>query len=129
MQDVVADLGSAATLTMVTVAEDLSNLDEARNMAREADVVVLLSGLGATVGADQPDANLLNDGAVLLHYYLHRDYDKAQEMYEKSIEIATDLLAKPDKLTAEQKAAAQKAKKEATDNLQNLAKGIHDWRG
>ena len=75
------------------------------------------------------DANLLNDGAVLLHYYLHRDYDKAQEMYEKSIEISTNLLAAPDKLTADQKAAAAKAKKEATDNLQNLAKGVHDWKG
>jgi len=75
------------------------------------------------------DANLLNDGAVLLHYYLHRDYDKAQAMYEKSIEISTKLLASPDKLSAEQKAAAEKAKKEATDNLANLAKGVHDWKG
>ena len=61
MQDVLADLGSSATVTKVTVADDLSNPDEARNMAREADVVVLISGLVATEGADQPDANLLND--------------------------------------------------------------------
>jgi tetratricopeptide (TPR) repeat protein len=76
----------------------------------------------------QPDnANLLNDGAVILHYYLHRDYDKCQEMYERAIEIATAALEQPDSLTPEQKAAAEKAKTEATDNMANLAKGIHEW--
>jgi tetratricopeptide (TPR) repeat protein len=76
----------------------------------------------------QPDnANLLNDGAVILHYYLHRDYDKCQEMYERAIEISTALLEQPDALTPDQKAAAEKAKTEATDNMANLAKGIHEW--
>lgn len=75
------------------------------------------------------DANLLNDGAVILHYYLHRDYDKAQEMYEKAIEISTELLKAPDKLTADQLESARKAKREATDNMANLAKGVHEWRG
>jgi beta-glucosidase len=40
----------------VTVADDLSNLDEARKAAGRADVVVLMAGLVATEGADQPDA-------------------------------------------------------------------------
>ena len=61
MQDVLRDLGSSATVTKVTVADDLSNLDEAKNAARQADVVVLMAGLVATEGADQPDANMLND--------------------------------------------------------------------
>jgi beta-glucosidase len=61
MQDVLRDLGSSATVTKLTVADDLSNLDEAKNAAREADVVVLMAGLVATEGADQPDANMLND--------------------------------------------------------------------
>lgn len=73
------------------------------------------------------DANLLNDAAVIIHYYLHRDYDKAQEMYERSIEIATAALAAPEKLDAEARAAAEKAKREATDNLNNLAKGVYEW--
>jgi tetratricopeptide (TPR) repeat protein len=78
----------------------------------------------------QPDnANLLNDGAVILHYYLHRDYDKCQEMYERAIEIATALLAQPEALTPEHKAAAEKAQKEAMDNMANLARGVHDWGG
>ena len=59
MQDVLRDLGSSATVTKVTVADDLSNLDEARNAAQEADAVVLMAGMVATEGADQPDANML----------------------------------------------------------------------
>lgn len=61
MQDVLADLGSATTVTKVTVADDLSNLDQAKIAAENADVVVLMVGLVATEGADQPDANMLHD--------------------------------------------------------------------
>jgi hypothetical protein len=61
MRDVLRDLGSSATLSKVTVADDLSNLEDARAAAREADVVVLMAGLVATEGVDQPDANMLND--------------------------------------------------------------------
>ena len=61
MQDVLRDLGSSATVTKVTVADDLSNLDEAKHAAKAADVVVLMAGMVATEGADQPDANMLND--------------------------------------------------------------------
>ena len=61
MQDVLRNLGSSATVTKVTVADDLSNLDEAKNVINEADVVVIMAGLVATEGADQPDANMLND--------------------------------------------------------------------
>ncbi|HSO53190.1 MAG TPA: glycoside hydrolase family 3 C-terminal domain-containing protein [Actinomycetes bacterium] len=66
MQDVLGDLGSPATVTKVTVADDLSNLDEARNTARESDVVVLMAGMVATEGADHPDANMLNDQNQML---------------------------------------------------------------
>ena len=61
MQDVLRNLGSSATVTKVIVADDLSNLDEAKNVINEADVVVIMAGLVATEGADQPDANMLND--------------------------------------------------------------------
>jgi beta-glucosidase len=66
MQDVLRDLGSSATVTKVTIAEDLSNLDEAKNAAQEADAVVLMAGMVATEGADQPDANMLNDQNQML---------------------------------------------------------------
>jgi beta-glucosidase len=61
MQDVLRDLGSSATVNKVTVADDLSNLDEAKTAAKTADAVVLMAGLVATEGADQPNANMLND--------------------------------------------------------------------
>ena len=61
LQDALDGLGSAAELRKVTVADDLSNLDEARRAAADADVVVLMAGLVATEGADQPDAHLLHD--------------------------------------------------------------------
>ena len=61
MQDVLRGLGSSATATKVTVADDLSNLDEAKDAATAADTVVLMAGLVATEGADQSDANMLND--------------------------------------------------------------------
>ena len=61
LQHVLRDLGSSATVTKVTVADDLSNLDDAKNAARDADIVVLMAGLVATEGADQPDANMLHD--------------------------------------------------------------------
>jgi beta-glucosidase len=61
MQDVLRDLGSAVSVTKVTVSDDLSNLDEARRAAQAADAVVLMAGLVATEGADQPHADMLND--------------------------------------------------------------------
>src|SRR4029450_7758586 len=47
MQDVLADLGSPATVTKATVAEDLSNLDEAKDAGREAGGGGLMAGLVA----------------------------------------------------------------------------------
>jgi beta-glucosidase len=61
MRNVLKDLGSSATVTKLTVADDLSNLDAAKDAARNADVVVLMAGLVATEGADQADANMLGD--------------------------------------------------------------------
>lgn len=70
LQDVLEDLGASATATKVTVADDLSNLDEARAAAEGADVVVLMAGLVATEGADQADANMLNDQNRMLEELL-----------------------------------------------------------
>lgn len=61
IREVLRDLGSSVTVTRVTVADDLSDLDDARGAAEQADVVVLMAGLVATEGADQPHANMLND--------------------------------------------------------------------
>jgi beta-glucosidase len=61
MREVLADLGSSAAVTKVTVADDLSNLADARKAAATAQAVVLMAGLVATEGADQADPNMLHD--------------------------------------------------------------------
>jgi beta-glucosidase len=61
LRDVVQGLGGSATVTKVTVADDLGNLEEARAAAAAADAVVIMAGLVATEGEDQPDMNLLDD--------------------------------------------------------------------
>jgi beta-glucosidase len=60
-QEVLAGLGSKATVTKVTVARDLGNLDEAKAAAQAADVVLLMAGLVATEGADRPNMSMAND--------------------------------------------------------------------
>jgi beta-glucosidase len=61
IRDVLRALGSPATLAKVSVADDLSNVEDAADAARTADVVVLMAGLVASEGADQPNANMLNE--------------------------------------------------------------------
>jgi beta-glucosidase len=61
MREVLTGLGSSARVSKVTVRDDLANLEEAKQAASDADVVVLMAGLVATEGADQADPNMLND--------------------------------------------------------------------
>jgi beta-glucosidase len=61
MRDVLTDLRGSATVTKVTVADDLSNLDEAKAAAADADIVVIMAGLVATEGEDQPDMHMRDD--------------------------------------------------------------------
>ncbi|WP_223881901.1 beta-glucosidase family protein [Niallia endozanthoxylica] len=61
MQAVLNGLGSEAKVSKVTVAKDLSNLEEAKSAAKEADLVILMAGLVASEGADLPSPNMLNN--------------------------------------------------------------------
>lgn len=61
LQDVLRDVGGTATVRKVTVDRDLSNLQEAKEAAAQADVVVIMAGLVATEGADQEHMHLLHD--------------------------------------------------------------------
>jgi beta-glucosidase len=60
MRDVLSGLSGSASVTKITVADDLTNLDEAKRAAAAADVVVIMAGLVATEGEDQLDMNMLN---------------------------------------------------------------------
>ncbi|GAA3614495.1 beta-glucosidase family protein [Microlunatus ginsengisoli] len=70
LEDVLSDLGCDGTVRVVTVADDLSNLEEAKDAARRASAVVVMAGLIATEGADQPDANMLNDQNTMIEQLL-----------------------------------------------------------
>ncbi|MGQ0554033.1 MAG: hypothetical protein ACT4PU_12545 [Planctomycetota bacterium] len=72
------------------------------------------------------DPRLLNDTALVLHYYLHRDYERAAELYELAVEKADEQLKNKD-LTAAAKADLELARKDAAGNLQKLARGEYEW--
>ncbi|MFC7279942.1 beta-glucosidase [Paractinoplanes rhizophilus] len=61
MRDVLSGLSGSASVTKITVADDLTNLDEAKRAAAAADVVVIMAGLVATEGEDQLGMSMLND--------------------------------------------------------------------
>jgi tetratricopeptide (TPR) repeat protein len=72
------------------------------------------------------DPRLLNDTGLLLHYYLHRDYDRAAELYERAVEQADAALKAAD-LTDERRAELETARTDAVRNLEKLAAGDYDW--
>ena len=53
-RDVLADLGSTASVDLFVVARDQSNLAEAKVAAAQADLVIIMAGVIATEGADMP---------------------------------------------------------------------------
>ena len=61
MQNVLQGLGSETKVSKFTVAKDLSNLEEAKSVAAEADMVIVMAGLVASEGFDLPSPNMLND--------------------------------------------------------------------
>ena len=65
------------------------------------------------------DPNYLNDIAVMLHYYLDRDLDKALEWYKQAAVEAEKELARTD-LTSEMKQIRAIAKRDANNNLKRL---------
>ncbi|MHC5210840.1 MAG: tetratricopeptide repeat protein [Planctomycetota bacterium] len=75
----------------------------------------------------QPDnPRLMNDTGLILHYYLHRDYDRAADLYARAVEKADEAL-QADELTDEQRAELELARTDAVGNLQKLAAGDYDW--
>jgi beta-glucosidase len=61
MQDVLSGLGSDAVVSKVTVADDLSNLEEAKAAAAAADTVILMAGVVASEGEDRPSMAMADE--------------------------------------------------------------------
>ncbi|MCA0306942.1 MAG: glycoside hydrolase family 3 C-terminal domain-containing protein [Actinobacteria bacterium] len=72
MRDVLAGLGSAATVETFTVARDLSNLDAAVAAASMADTVIIMAGVVATEGADRPSIAMADDQDAMVSALLGR---------------------------------------------------------
>jgi len=70
----------------------------------------------------------LNDTAVMLHYYLKRDWDEAQRLYERAVERATEELARED-LPLDLRAWYETALGDARTNLERLERMRTDRRG
>ena len=67
--------------------------------------------------------NYLNDTAVMLHYCLDREPERAKTLYQKSYERAQALLARKD-LSADDRALYEIALRDSKNNLAKLEKGI-----
>jgi len=65
------------------------------------------------------DPQLINDTALMLHYHLGRDLDRAEAMYRRAIELAAARLAESG-LSEYDRARFERSHKEATDNLDYL---------
>ena len=70
----------------------------------------------------------LNDGAVILDYYLQRDYDRAMEMYRTAAEHADAWLARDDQGEQELQ-ALRLAKRDSNNNMRILERKIERVRG
>ena len=66
LQNVLGLLGSSASVNVVIVADDNSNLDAAKAAASAADVAVVMAGVVTSEGRDRPDLALPNDQDALI---------------------------------------------------------------
>ncbi len=71
------------------------------------------------------DPQILNDTAVMLHYYLDRDLERALEMYARAKALARARLEVPD-LPPQERARFETALADSTDNRQALEELLAD---
>ncbi len=71
------------------------------------------------------DPSIMNDLAVMLHYYLNRDLERAAELYKKATERATIELARTD-LAADLRSLYEIALRDSKNNLAKLESGKHE---
>jgi tetratricopeptide (TPR) repeat protein len=74
---------------------------------------------------DPTNPALLNDTAVVLHYNLRRDLDRARNLYEQAIEEGKRVLADPNTDSFGQESATT-ALRDATNNLRLLNQGRNE---
>lgn len=95
---------------------------------READPAVLqdlwqrsLAAYQKSLELEPGNPNFLNDTAVMFHYYLKSDFDKAMAMYELAAKRADEELARKD-LAQEVRDVVAIARRDSNDNIRRLKK-------
>jgi tetratricopeptide (TPR) repeat protein len=83
-------------------------------------------GRAQDLAPDSP--HLYNDQAVVLHYYLERDYETAMELYEKSNAMAVAQLESGDLDEGEQ-GLVEIAKRDSADNIRKLKRKLEKKDG
>jgi tetratricopeptide (TPR) repeat protein len=73
-------------------------------------------------------AHLYNDKAVVLHYYLERDYPKAMELYEKAHAMAVAQL-KTGELDEGTQSRVETAKRDSAINIRKLKRKLEQEKG
>ena len=83
-------------------------------------------GRAQELSPDSP--HLYNDQAVVLHYYLERDYETAMELYEKSNAMAVAQLESGD-LDEGAQGLVEIAKRDSADNMRKLKRKLEREKG
>ena len=84
MQSVIESLGSDGSVQKFTVAKDLSNLEEAKEAAKSADLVIAMVGLVASEGNDMASPYLMYGQNQLVEELLSVDPDTVVVMKDSS---------------------------------------------
>lgn len=84
MQNVLKKMEADVKVSKFTVSKDLSNLDEAKEAAQKADLVVLMAGLVASEGVDLPSPNMLNGQNRMIEELLDIDVKTVLVMKDSS---------------------------------------------
>lgn len=92
---------------------------EAARERRAAHYEKALAGYSAALELAPDDPNYLNDTAVVLHYCLGRELERARELYQRAESRARELLARTD-LTPEQRELYETALRDSRSNLARL---------
>jgi tetratricopeptide (TPR) repeat protein len=115
---------SAVTMTEPNDADVWNNYGLASREVREYEESARAYRRARTL--DPANPRLMNDTALVLHYYLKRDLGEAAELYEQAAELSKELL-EADDLGDEERAMLDEVLRDATNNLIKLAAGDYEW--
>ncbi|MBC8407044.1 MAG: hypothetical protein H8E15_17650 [Planctomycetes bacterium] len=120
--DVDSAIGINAWITTTTPGdvEAWNNLGVMYRDAGQAEKSLPAYAQAAKLSPEDPQ--VLNDWAVIYHYYLKTEDKKAKDLYQQSIDLANSIMEQPG-LSEEDRQRIRIALRDATNNLEKLKKG------